>query len=416
MSPPDDLGLDPQAIKSQFPLFANQPSDKPFVYLDSASSSQKPRRVLDAIKKYYETTHANVHRGVYEIAERATADFENARAKVAQFVNAPSSSEIIYTRNATEALNLVAFSWGRKFLNPGDAIVLTEMEHHANIVPWQILAEEKALEIRWLPIDDGYQLDLNRFDELISGAKVLGLASMSNVLGTINPVKELTSRAKEAGLTVVVDSCQFTPQAPTDVQTWGADFVAFSAHKMMGPTGIGALWGRKELLEEMPPFLGGGEMIEHVTKEGFTTNQVPWKFEAGTPAIGESQGYGEAVDFLTEIGMENVLAHDQKLATYAIDALEDRFGEGIKIFAPNNSERRGGVVSFAMKDIHPHDVSQFLDNEGVCVRAGHHCAKPLMKVLDVPATSRASFSIYNDEADVDALVKGLAKVEDFFKI
>ncbi len=320
----------------------------------------------------------------------------------------------MFTRNATEAVNLVAYSWARANLKAGDAIVLTHMEHHANVVPWQILAAERDLELRWIPLTADYQLDLTDLDRLLDGARLLGVSAMSNVLGTINDVPGLVAAAHAHDALAVVDACQYVPHVATNVQEWDADFVAFSAHKMCGPSGIGALWARAELLEAMPPFMGGGEMIRDVRLDGFTTNEIPWKFEAGTPAIVEAIGFGAAVEYLECLGMDAVRDHEIRVTRYALDELSRAFGDSITIYGPRDTSVRGGAVSFLLDDIHAHDVSQVLDEDAVCVRAGHHCAKPLMRVLGVPATTRASFYLYNDEADVDALVVALGKTQQFF--
>jgi cysteine desulfurase / selenocysteine lyase len=408
--------LDVASIKEDFPILRREVHGKRLVYLDSASSSQKPTLVLDAMDEYYRAHHANVHRGVYTIAEEATSAFEGARRRIARFVGASSAEEIVYVRNATEAINLVAYSWARANLGPGDVIVLTEMEHHANVVPWHILAAERDVELRWIPLTPDYQLDLTNFDRLIEGAKLLAVTAMSNVLGTINDIRPLADAAHAAGARVLVDACQSVPHLPCDVQAWDADFAAFSAHKMLGPTGIGALWARRELLEEMPPFLGGGEMIRDVRLDGFTPNDVPWKFEAGTPAIAEAIGWGAAIEYLEALGMDAVRAHEKLLTAYALRALEDRFEGRLHLYGPTDVEVRGGAVSFLFDGIHAHDISQVLDEDAVCVRAGHHCAKPLMRTLGVPATTRASFYVYNDEADADAFVDSLARAEKFFAI
>jgi cysteine desulfurase/selenocysteine lyase len=410
------MGLDVAAIKRDFPILDREVNGKRIVYLDSASSAQKPLAVLDAMDDCYRRYYANVHRGVYTIAEESTAAMELARAKVARFVNARQSSEIVFVRNATEAVNLVAYSWARANLQAGDAIVLSQMEHHANVVPWQMLAAERGVELRWIPLTTDFRLDLTELDRVLDGARLLAISAMSNVLGTINPVPQLVSAAHAAGALTLVDACQYVPHVATDVQAWDADFVAFSAHKMCGPSGIGALWGRHELLEAMPPFLGGGEMIRDVRLDGFTTNDVPWKFEAGTPAIADSVGWGAAVDYIEQLGMDNVRAHEVELTGYALSALHDRFGADLHIYGPEDTSIRGGAVSFLFEGIHAHDISQVLDEDAVCVRAGHHCAKPLMRQLGVPATTRASFYVYNDEADVDLLIEALAKAQKFFEI
>ena len=407
--------LDAATLAKDFPLLTREIHGRPITYLDSAASSQRPTAVLDAMRNYDETTHANVHRGVYTIAEEATRRFEAARTNVGRFIGAPDPGrEVVFTKNATEALNLVAHTWGRTHLDQGDVVVLTEMEHHANIVPWHMLAAERGIELRWIPIDDDGQLVLDELDAVLDGAKLLGVTCMSNVLGTLNPIAELAAAAHAAGAVVLADACQAVPHLPTDVASLGVDFLAFSAHKMLGPTGIGVLWGREELLAELPPFLGGGEMILDVRKDGFTPNDIPWRFEAGTPPITEAIGLGAAVDYLRAVGMDAVRAHEISLTAYALDALNERFGDGIRIFGPSDAEARGGVLSFALGEVHPHDISQILDQYGVCVRAGHHCAKPLMRRLGVNSTARASFALYNDERDVDTLVEALDEARKFF--
>lgn len=416
MSPSADLDFDVAAVKADFPLLSRLEGDHPIVYLDSAATSQKPRVVLDAMTEYYETINANVHRGAYHIADLASRRMEAARATVAEFIGAPSANEVIFTRNATESINLVAHSWGRANLGPGDAVVLTELEHHANIVPWQMLAAERDVELRWVPIDDEGHLDLTDLDRLLDGAAMFAFSAMSNVLGTLTPVRQLTDAARAAGALSLVDASQYVPHVPTDVVALGGDFVAFTGHKMCGPTGVGVLWGRHDLLEAMPPFLGGGAMILQVTKEGFVPNEVPWKFEAGTPAIAEIIGLGTAVDYLAGIGMDAVRAHEVHLTAYALRTLTEHHGDRLTIFGPSEPASRGGVLSFELADVHPHDVSQVLDTKGVCVRAGHHCAKPLMKVLGVNATSRASLYLYNDESDVDTLSAALDEAADMFAL
>jgi len=408
--------LDVAALRAQFPILTREVHGKRLVYLDSAATAQKPLAVLDAMDRYYRETNANVHRGVYTIAEEATAAFEAGRARTARFIGATDPHELILTRNATESINLVARTWGARNLGEGDVVVLTEMEHHANIVPWQMLAAERGIEIRWVPIDGSYRLDLTDLDALLDGATLFAFTAMSNVLGTTNDVAALSAAARRAGAAVLVDACQSIPHEPTDISTWDADFVAFSGHKMVGPTGIGGLWGRREILDEMPPFLGGGEMIRDVRKEGFTTNDVPWKFEAGTPAIAEGIGLGAAVEWLEGVGMAEIAEHERTLTAYALAALTDRFGDEITIYGPATAEGRGSAISFLFRDIHAHDISQVLDEDAVCVRAGHHCAKPLMRVLGVPATTRASFAMFNDTDDVDALVSALAKAQAFFAL
>ncbi len=409
------MTMSPLASKADFPLLAQRMHGKRLVYLDSAASSQRPQLVLDAMDDYYSTTHANVHRGVYAIAEEADRRYEEARKAVGRFIGAPDPEhEVIFTKNATEAINLVALSWGRRNLRAGDAVLLTEMEHHSNLVPWLALAEELGLELRWLGIDDEYRLDLSDLDRKLEGSKLVACTTMSNVLGTIPPFTEIARAAKAAGATVLADAAQSVPHSPTDVIGLGCDFLAFSAHKMLGPTGIGVLWATRETLEEMSPFLGGGGMIRDVRLDGFTPNVLPWKFEAGTPPIAEAVGLGAAVGYLEGLGMDSVHKHEAELESYAVDTLKDRFGDDLRIFGPGRGEDRGGVISFAYRDVHPHDLAQVLDQSGVCVRAGHHCAKPLMRRLGVNATARASFYVYNDESDVDELAEAVAQAGTLF--
>ena len=408
------MTLDVAAIKADFPLLQRKIDDEPLIYLDSANTSQKPQAVIDAMVDYYSAHNANVHRGSYKLAVEATDALEGARDKVARFINAPHRHEVIFTKNATEACNLVAQSWGRANLGAGDVVVITELEHHANIVPWHMLAAEKGIELRWIPIDNEGRLDLTDLDRLLDGAKLLSFAAMSNVLGTITPVRELVDAAHAAGALAMLDASQYVPHLPTDVQAMGADFVAFTGHKMLGPMGIGVLWARAELLEAMPPFLGGGEMILQVTKEGFTTNELPWKFEAGTPMVGEAVGLGAAIDYLDTLGMEAVREHEVTLTAYALRTLTERYGDELTIHGPSEPAERGGVMSLVYGDVHPHDVAQVLDTHNICVRAGNHCAKPLMKILGVPATTRVSLHIYNDQSDIDALAEALAEAGDIF--
>ncbi|MCP5031326.1 MAG: SufS family cysteine desulfurase, partial [Actinomycetia bacterium] len=383
--------LDVATIRKDFPILEQSQNGRRLVFLDSAASSQHPRQVLDAMNQLYETSYANVHRGVYQVAERATNAYEQARAKVASFIGATNGKEVVFTKNATEAINLVASSWGRQNLGSGDAVVLTMMEHHANIVPWQMLAQERGFEIRWIPVTDEGYLDLSELDRLLDGAKLLAFTAMSNVLGTINPVAELTAAAKAHGALSLVDACQWVPHLPTDVVDMGADFVAFSGHKMLGPSGIGVLWGAMEHLDAMPPFLGGGGMILNVTTEGFTPDAVPAKFEAGTPPIAEAVGLGAAIDYLENLGMEAVRRHEVELTSYALRTLTAEVGEALTIHGPSEPAARGGVLSLALEGVHAHDISQILDEYAVCIRPGHHCAKPLMRKLGVSATARASF-------------------------
>ena len=407
-------GFDPQVVRADFPIFDDLVDGQRLDYLDSGSTSQKPRAVLDAMNDFARTYNANVHRGVYTIAAEASARYEDSRLKVAAFIGAASYKEVVFTKNATEAINLVAYSWGRANLRAGDAVLLTHLEHHANIVPWQMLAAERGIELRWIALTPDGQLDLSDLDTLLDGVKLVGVSAMSNVLGTLPPVRHIADRAHAAGAVVLVDACQFVPHNACDVAALGADLLAFSAHKLCGPTGIGVLWGREALLDSMPPFLGGGDMILDVRLDGFTPNELPLKFEAGTPPIIEAIGLGAAVDYLSNIGMDCVRAHEASLTGYALRSLTSRFGERITIYGPSEPASRGGTISFALGGVHPHDISQILDQDRICVRAGHHCAKPLMRILGVNATARASLYLYNDEADVDALSDGIAKCLDFF--
>ena len=404
-------GFDAHVVKAQFPIFA-RPRAKPLVYLDSAATSQKPRAVLDAMDRYYTTCNANIHRGVYAIAEEATALYEDARRRFATFVNA-SPREIIFTRNATEALNLVARAYGGWALKPGDAVLLTPMEHHSNLVPWHMLAAEKQLELRFIPMTGSGELDLDSLPGLFADGRVklVSFVHVSNVLGTVNPAAEIARVAHAHGAKVVLDASQSAAHLKLDVKALGADFVACTGHKMLGPTGIGVLWGRRELLEAMPPFLGGGEMIRTVTLTESTWNELPWKFEAGTMNIAEAVGLGAAVQVLESLGMEHVFAHDRELAGYTMQRLAEV--PGVRVLGPP-ADRRGGVVAFTVEGVHPHDVATVLDRDGVCVRAGHHCAMPLHEHLGVPASARASFHCYSLPEDVDALVSGLHQVQKLF--
>ena len=408
---PSSPGLDAHGLKRQFPLL-DTPRARPLVYLDSAATSQKPQAVLDAMQRYYTTCNANIHRGVYAIAEEATALYEDARRRFAAFINA-SPREVVFTRNSTEALNLVARAWGDWALREGDAVLLTPMEHHSNLVPWQQLAAAKRLELRFIPLTGGGELDLDALPGLFADGRVklVSFVHVSNVLGTVNPAAAIAAVARDHGATVVLDASQSAAHMPLDVKALGADFVACTAHKMLGPTGIGMLWGRRELLEAMPPFLGGGEMIRTVTLTESTWNELPWKFEAGTMNIAEAVGLGAAVRWLEQVGMERVFAHDQELSAYCMERLAEL--PGVRVLGPPPG-RRGGVVAFTVEGVHPHDVATVLDRDGVCVRAGHHCAMPLHDHLGVPASARASFHCYSLREDVDALVTGLHKVQRLF--
>jgi cysteine desulfurase/selenocysteine lyase len=413
-SAPDAVdALDPHVIRRDFPILSTLVHGKPLVYLDSASTSQKPEVVLDAVDGFYRQYNANVHRGIYDIGERATAAYEQARVRVARFINAPDAHEIVFTRNATEAINLVAYSWGRRNIGRGDAIVLTEMEHHANLVPWQLLVQEKDGDLEFIPITDDGILRLDVLEVLLGlKPRLVAFTHVSNTLGTINPAREIVEMAHAVGALVLIDGAQATPHVPVDVQAIGADFYAFSGHKMLGPMGSGALWARRELLEAMPPFLAGGEMIREVHLRRSEWNEIPWKFEAGTPDVAAAIGLGAAVDYLSGLGMGRVREHERDLVAYALEALPREVPE-IVLYGPPAAVR-GGVVPFNMPGIHPHDVAQVLDRSGVAVRAGHHCTMPLHERLDLPATARASFNVYSTHEDIDALVAGLHDVQRVF--
>lgn len=407
--------IDLSHLRSDFPILERRVYGKPLVFLDSAASSQKPVQVLESMDAVYQTSYANVHRGAYLLSEESTNAYEEGRGKVARFINAQSRSEVVFTRGATTALNTVAFGWGLDNLSAGDKILLTMMEHHANIVPWQLVARRTGAKLVYLPMTGDYQLDVDRIPELLDErVKVVSFTGMSNVTGTMPPVAEIARLAHDQGALVVVDAAQLVTHAPVDVQELGADFMAFAGHKMLGPTGIGALWGRPSLLEAMEPFEGGGEMISDVRLDDSTWAPVPHKFEAGTPPIVEAIGLGAAIDYLEKIGMEEVRRHGQALTGYALERLAEL--SAVQVFGTADPNRRGGVISFALGDVHPHDVATILDQEGIAVRAGHHCAKPLTRALGVPATVRASFQVYNNEEDVDALVAGLHRVLEVFRV
>jgi cysteine desulfurase/selenocysteine lyase len=396
-------------VRADFPILRD------LAYLDSAATSQKPNSVIEAVDRYYRTSNANVHRSVYELAERATAAYEGARERVAEFAGWDSASTV-FTKNVTEAINLVAYSWGRQSLQQGDEILVTDMEHHSNIVPWQIAAQQAGASLRWLHVQEDGTLSLEELDaELARGTiKLVAVAHISNVLGTLNPVREITTRAHAAGALVLVDGAQAVPQIPVDVKEIGCDFYGWTGHKALGPTGIGVLHARRDLLESMPPFMGGGSMISTVSEQESTWNAVPWKFEAGTPPIAEAAGLHAAVDYLADIGMDNVRAHEAELTSYALERLPEV--PGITIFGPTEIDKRGGAISFAIDGLHPHDVAELLGREGVCIRAGHHCAQPLMRHLGVPATARASFHVYNSREDVDRLVGALQTARKVFQL
>jgi len=411
---PDPRGpLDAAALRADFPILATMANGHPLVYLDSASTSQKPLAVIQAMDTYYREYNANVHRGIYQIGERATAAYEGARAKIARFINAPDAHEIVFTRNATEAINLVANTWGRRNIGRGDAIVLTEMEHHANLVPWQLLVQEKDGDLEFIPITDDGLLRLDVYEVLLRlRPKLVAFTQVSNTLGTITQAKQIVEMAHAAGALVLIDGAQAVPHVPVDVQDLGCDFYAFSGHKMLAPMGSGALWARRELLEAMPPFMAGGEMIREVHLRRSEWNAIPWKFEAGTPDVSAAIGLGAAADYLTALGMDRVRAHEHELVAYTLDSFRRELPD-VTLYGPSADER-GGVVSFNVAGVHPHDVAQILDRSGIAIRAGHHCTMPLHERLDLAATARASFSVYSTTADVDALIDGLREVVRIF--
>lgn len=403
--------LDIDSIRSDFPILQRTVHDQPLVYLDNAATSQKPQQVIDAINRYYRESNANVHRGIHSLSDEATTLYEETREKVRQFINADTTSSIIYTKGTTESLNLVANAWGRKNLNPGDEILISSMEHHSNIVPWQLVARDTGATIRGIELTDEGCLDLDHLAESLNDrTRIVAITQLSNVLGTINPIGEITKMAHGAGAYVVVDGAQGAAHMPTDVQEMGCDFYAFSGHKMCGPTGVGILYGRRELLEEMHPFLGGGEMIEEVYLESSTYKDPPWKFEAGTPNIAQVVGLGAAIDYLNTLGMDKILAHESDLVNYTMHRL--KYAEDITVFGPTG--KRGGIVSFTLEGTHPHDIATIVDREGVALRAGHHCAQPLMRKLNVGSTARASIYFYNTTDEIDAFIRSLDKVREIF--
>ncbi len=405
--------FDVKTIRQDFPILDQEVNGKPMVYLDSAATSQKPLKVIETLDDFYRRYNANVHRGIYKISEMASDAYEGARKKTARFINANSWREIIFTRNATESINLVAYSWGRKNLKAGDEILVSEMEHHANLVPWQMLAKETQARLKFIPVDEQGYLDMPAFYRLLTpSVKLVSITQMSNVLGTVTPIMEIVKAAHQNGSLVMVDGAQAVPHMPTDVQAFDCDFMAFSGHKMLAPTGIGVLYGKKAILQEMPPFMTGGDMIRHVTLESADWNDLPWRFEAGTPAIAQAIGLGAAIDYLTALGMSQVRRHEIELLQYAFDRLGAI--EGIHIYGPKEPTARGGAMAFTLGDIHPHDLASILDAEGIAIRAGHHCAMPLHEKLGISASARASFYIYNDKDDVDRLVLALEKALAIF--
>lgn len=405
--------LNVKEIRGDFPIFERE--TRPGVrvtYLDSTATAQKPLAVIEAMNDFYRCSNANIHRGVHTLAEEATALYEQAREKIAKFINAPSARQIIYTRNTTESINLVAYTWARANLKAGDLVILTEMEHHSNLVPWHMLQVERGIELDFIPVTEDGLLDMDAYRSLLArDPKLVAFTHMSNVLGTINPAAEIIRFARDVGAVTLVDAAQSVPHLAVDVQSLDADFLAFSAHKMVGPTGIGVLYGKANLLEAMPPFLGGGDMIKEVKLRSFRPNTLPHKFEAGTPAIAEAVGFGAAVDYLTKLGMDNIAAHEHEMAEYALERLEEI--PGVKVFGPS-ADKKGGVASFTLEGVHPHDVAQILDRDGIAVRAGHHCAQPLHEKFGIPATTRASFYLYNTKEEVDLLVNGIYKVKKMF--
>ncbi|MBM3910441.1 MAG: cysteine desulfurase [Thaumarchaeota archaeon] len=406
-----------ETIRRDFPILQRKVRDnKPLVYLDNASTSQKPIQVIDAINNYYKNQNANIHRAVYALAEEATEAYENTREKIAKFLNIQKREEIIFLRGTTEAINLVAYSWGRQNVSKDDIIVTTEYEHHSNIVPWQLLTKEKGAKLEYIGIDDNGELILDQLDSYLATGKVklVTFSQMSNVLGTITNTEEIIKRCKKAGVKTLIDGAQSVPHMKVDLSKLGCDFFAFSAHKMLGPTGVGVLWVRKEVLETMQPFHGGGDMIREVHKYETTWNDLPYKFEAGTPNIADVIGFSAAIDYLNKIGMDNIRNHEIELTKYALDKMSKV--KGITIYGTKDIAKRGGVISFNFHDVHPHDVATIIDKDGVAVRSGHHCAQVLMERLDVAATNRASFYVYNTKQEVDALIGSLNKVAELFKL
>ena len=404
---------DLSALRADFPILKTRMNGKPIVYLDSAATSQKPQVVIDALDDYYSRYNANIHRGIYAIAEEATQAHEGARAKVARFIGATDTAEVIFTRNTTEAINLVAYSWGRANLRAGDEIVLTEMEHHSNLVPWLFLSQETGAILKYIPFDDDGFLDMQAAERLITGrTKLVSVVHASNVLGTINPVTDLARMAHRNGSLLLVDGAQSVPHLGVKVADLECDFLAFSSHKMLGPTGMGALWARREILEAMPPFLGGGEMIGQVYLDHVTYNELPWKFEAGTPNIADAIAWGVAVDYLEQVGMEAIREHGTALTEYALERLGEE--PDVVLYGPRDAARRSGLVAFNFGEVHAHDVAAVMDAQGICIRVGHHCCQPLMRRLDVPGTARASFYLYNTREEIDLLVSGLERVRAIF--
>ncbi|MEM6284930.1 MAG: cysteine desulfurase [Chloroflexota bacterium] len=404
--------MDLKALRKDFPTLEQSVNGVPLVYLDNAATSQKPLHVIETLDEYYRDYNANIHRGIHTLSEKATAAYEDARVKVAKFINAPETAEVIFTRNTTEAINLVAQAWARKFLKPGDVVLYTEMEHHSNLVPWHMLAQQIGVELRYIPVTEAGTLDLSNLDEMLDGVKLVSFMHVSNVLGTVNPVKQITQAAHNVGAIVMIDGAQSAPNMPVDVQDLGVDFFAFSSHKVCGPTGIGVLWGKREILEAMDPYMGGGDMIYEVFMDRSTYAEIPAKFEAGTPSIAQGIGLGAAVDYLSEIGMDKISAYEKELTDYGMEQL--RQIDGLRIYG--EADDRVGAISFTVEHVHPHDLSTILDQQGVAIRAGHHCAQPLMRRYDIAATARASLYFYNTREDIDALVTALRKAKEIFGV
>ena len=407
--------VDVERVRADFPILSRKVNGKPLVYLDSAATTQKPKVVIDSLVDYYSRYNANVHRGVHQLSIEATETYENSRKKVANFINAASSQEIVFTRGTTESINLVRYAWGSKFVHKGDLIVVTMMEHHSNIVPWQLLAQEKGARLEYAELTEDGRIDYARLDRILNlKPRLVAFTQCSNVLGTINDTQKMCAMARDVGATTVVDAAQSVPHMPVDVQRMGCDFLAFSGHKMLAPTGIGVLYGKREILNAMGPFMGGGDMIREVHKSGATWNEIPYKFEAGTTNIADAIGLGVAIDYLQSLGMENVRRHEVELLRYAFEKMSGI--PNLRIYGPKNLEERGGVISFNLADIHPHDMASILDGEGVAIRSGHHCAQPLMDMLQTPGTSRASFYVYNNTEDIDALAAALQTARKVFKV
>ncbi|HLD11575.1 MAG TPA: cysteine desulfurase [Patescibacteria group bacterium] len=405
----------PELLKKDFPIFTRKIHGKPLIYLDSAATSQKPTTVIEAISSHYRLHNANVHRGVHLLAEESTEAYEGARKKVQELIHAQKEEEIIFVRNTTEAINLVAYSWGRSHLQTGDEILLTHMEHHSNLIPWQLLAKEKGIVLKFVPLQQESYLDMEAFQNLLSPkTKLVAVTHMSNVLGTVNPIKEIIKKAHQANALVLVDGAQSVPHMKVDVQSLGCDFLACSGHKMLGPTGIGVLYAKKNVLEEMPPFMGGGDMIKEVYFDHATFNDLPWRFEAGTPNIADAAGLRAAVEYLESVGLDAIHQYEEELTGYALEALQEV--KHIRIYGPRDAKMKGGVIAFNLASIHPHDLSTLLDQDGIAIRAGHHCAQPLLRTLGTNATARVSLYFYNTKEDIDALVKSLEKAKKTFRV